>query len=114
MAKKRVICPECGHRHTIQIGGVKGQTSGVRAHKITGKQVEYTITAPVRDIETGHFSNVTDDLILTGAFGLITGGTCGLVASLIMPDYAIQMIVIGGSAGLTLAWGWLLAETEKY
>lgn len=114
MAKKRVVCPECGHRHTVKIDSIKGRRSGIRARAGARKgDFEYTITATDQQIESGHFSSVTDDLILTAAFGVIVGGTCGILAGLALPDYTIEAVGLGASVGVTIAWGWLLAETNQ-
>ncbi len=113
MAKKRAACPECGHSFTIHIDGLGAKQIGVRARRVTGNQLEYNITAPSEMIEAGRFVTVGDDLILTGAFSLPVGALFGFVASLASPDYAIELIGLGASAGVALAWGWLCAEHNQ-
>ncbi len=113
MAKKRAACPECGHKFTVHIDGLKAKQIGVRAKKITDGQFQYAITAPSDMIEAGRFITVTDDLILIGAFSLPVGALFGFVASLAAPDYAIELIGLGASAGVALAWGWLCAEHNQ-
>lgn len=113
MAKKGVKCPYCDHNFTVTIDGLKTKQIGVRAKRITGNQFEYNITAPSEMIEAARFATVTDDLILTGALSLPVGALFGFVASLAAPDYVIEAVGLGASAGVTLAWGWLCAEHNQ-
>lgn len=111
--KKLVICPECGYRHTLQVGQ-RTRSTGVRARRITGNQFEYQITVPETDLEdAGKFVTVTDDLILSGALGVATGGVAGFVAGLVGPEYSLPLIGLGASGGTALAWSWLCAEHNQ-
>lgn len=111
--KKRIICPECGHRHTVQVGQ-RTRSTGVRARRITGNQFEYQITVPETGmVDAGKFVTVTDDLILVGALGVATGGVAGFVAGLVAPEYSLPLIGLGASGGTALAWGWLCAEHNQ-
>jgi hypothetical protein len=110
MAKQRIVCPECGHHHTIETIARRTTSTRVRANKLPGNKFEYVITAPQEEIETGEFTTVTDDLVLSGAVGIAFGALCGACASLVAPDYAIQIVSVGASGGAVIAWGWLCAE----
>jgi hypothetical protein len=113
MVNKRVICPDCAHRFTVQIGGQQTKTIGVRAHRLTGNQFEYTVTMPSAMTDNGRVTTVTDDLILTSAFSLPVGAAAGLLASIAAPNYAIELIGLGASTGTILAVGWLCAEHNQ-
>lgn len=113
MTKKRVDCPDCGRKFTVQIGGLQVQSVGVRSRRVTNNQFEYTMTAPAHMIEVGQFGTVANDLILSGAFSLPVGAAVGLVASIAAPDYAIELIGLGASIGTSVAWGWLCAEHNQ-
>lgn len=113
MPKKRVLCPECGHSHTVRINGLETKIIGVRARRITGNQFEYQITAPEATIEADRFYSVGDDLLLTGALSAALGTAAGFIASLVAPNYAPQFIGLGASLGCSLGWGWLCAEHNQ-
>jgi len=113
MATKMIICPECNHKHRVKINGLKTRSIGVRAKRVTNKQFEYELTAPDKMVETERFTTIQDDLILTGALGAAVGSVCGFCASLFAPEYTLEIIGTGCSAGVTLAWGWLCAETNQ-
>ena len=113
MAKKRVNCPDCAHRFTIQIEGLRARRIGVRSKRITPGRFEYIVTAPDTMVEAGRFDAVTDDLILTAALAVPVGACFGFMASIVAPDYALQSIGLGASVGVSLAWGWLCAEHNQ-
>lgn len=117
MTKRRVQCPECGHRHTIQ-HGVRAKTTGVRSRRVTGNQFEYTVTIPEHmdnedENEPVRFSSTGGDMIMGAGFGILVGGTCGLIVSSIFPGYEGQAVAIGAGIATTYAWGWLQAETNQ-
>lgn len=113
MAKLRVTCPECGLRHTVKTPAVKAMSLGVRARRVTANQFEYSLSAPAEITEEARFVTVGDDLILAGAFGCAVGALAGWAAATVAPEYAIQAVGVGASAGVTLAWGWLCAERNQ-
>ncbi len=115
MAKRRVVCPECGHRHTIQYG-VQAKTFGVRARPGARKdELNYEITMPeyMSESEPVRFSSLGDDLIGAAILGVLSGGTCGLIIAPLFPGYEGQAVIIGAAIATTYAWGWLQAETNQ-
>lgn len=113
MAKKRIHCPECGHTHTVTFTGLPTLRAGVHARRITGNQFEYSMSAPQEMIESERFTTITDDLLLIGAMGLASGSLVAATLTPLAPDHFLQIVAIGASAGLTLAWGWLCAEHNQ-
>lgn len=112
MAKERVSCPECGHKHTIEYGK-KVQRIGVRVRRITANQFEYSLAAPIEMIESGEFASIWSDLILSGALGVAFGACGGYAAQLVAPGFAIEIVSGGALSGWALAWGWLCAEHNQ-
>ena len=122
MTKKRVQCPECGFSHTIQYG-IKAKTIGVRAGPAARKgEFNYEITMPEPANGPVRFSTIGSDLLITCAIGIAGGGTLALIwAAIIGPYYPfharqaaeVQAVLIGAGIGVTLAWGWLCAETNQ-
>lgn len=113
MSKIRIVCPECGHRHTVERPQNRAITIGVRAKRITGNQFEYSLSGPAQMVEDTRFLTVTDDLILSAALAIPVGAACGVAASIIAPDYAVEIIGLGASIAPALAWGWLCAEHNQ-
>lgn len=113
MSKIRIICPECGHKHTYSAPD-KIVSLGVRAKRVTANQFEYSLTAPAEITQDDtRLSTVMDDLILTGALGCAAGAVGGFLAALAAPDYAIEISGLSSSIGLSVAWGWLCAEHNQ-
>jgi len=113
MAKMRVICPECQHKHMVQYG-VQAKTTGVRSHRLTDNKFKYEITVPEHvSNEAIRFSNIRDDLIGAAIFGALVGGPVGLIANLLFPGYEGQLVIVCAGVATAYAWGCLLAETNQ-
>lgn len=114
MPKKRVMCPECGHSHTIQIEGVFGQTAGVRFKKTTENQFQQTINVPGEMVESDRYYTLGDQLLAAGAVGISAGSLIGFFISapwhLSDPGISGQIIIGSTLTGLTISWSWLAKE----
>jgi hypothetical protein len=114
VSRKKIVCPECGHRHRIEYGATV-KTIGVRSRKITGNQFEYSLTMPehVNTDNPIHLSTLQSDVVLAMLVGVAGGGAGGFLARMVAPDYALEAIGLGACIGLGLACGWLIDETNQ-
>ncbi len=114
MPKKRVMCPECGHIHTVRIDGVFGQTAGVRFKKITENQFQQTINTPGEIVEYDRYYTLGDQLLAAGAVGISAGVLIGFFISapwhLSDPGISSQVIIGSALIGWTISWSWLAKE----
>jgi hypothetical protein len=125
--RKKAICPECNHKHTVEIEIYRQTrqlaTYGVRSRRVTDNQFEYTVTAPqemVEEIEDeGQVRTIFNDLALGACFAGCTGVVAGGIASALMPAHLpnnieieaiAQTIIIWGGIGGMVAYGWLCDE----
>jgi hypothetical protein len=111
MAKRRITCPECGHRHFISLFG---QAVGVRSKRITGNQFEHSITVPGEMIEGDRYYSISEQMIAAGAVGISAGALLGHMASIPwhVTNIALTAEIISGCAlaGLALGCGFVAAE----
>jgi hypothetical protein len=108
MPKKRVNCPDCGHRFTVQIGGVQAQAIGVTRSR--NNPFQFSLTAPKEMMETEKFFKVSEDMLVTGGLSLFAGGLCAFCVGVFEPDYTIYAGIIGSLGSVTCAWWWLIDE----
>ena len=91
MAKRKAICPECNHQFTVHFNGVHSKSPGVRFRRTTEGQFETSIIAPGEMVEYERYYTMTDQLLVTGAVGIIAGTSFGYFASI--PFHARDLIV---------------------
>jgi hypothetical protein len=106
--KKRVTCPDCGHRFTVQIDGVQAQAIGVTRSR--NNPFQFSLTAPKEMMETEKFFKVSEDMLVTGGLSLLAGGLCAFCVGVFEPNYTIYAGIIGSLGSVTYAWWWLIDE----
>lgn len=98
MAKKRVHCPECGHRHSITIGG--GRAPGVRYVRTTKNQFRTAIDVPGEVIENDKYWTLGDQFLGAALVGLFSGTMAGYFVSLpwhVDDTLVAAQIIMGGA-----------------
>lgn len=116
MSKTRVVCPECGHRHTLPAPTRRVTTVGVRARRTGKTTFNYEMVVPAShspDDDGPLLSSPLTDLMLCAAFCGSVGALLGSLMFPVAPDFSPHAVVIGGMGGIALGWGWLLAEHNQ-
>jgi hypothetical protein len=108
MAKRKVVCPECGHKFDTFYHGIQSQTAGVRFIRTTENQFQTTINMPGEIVECKRFYTAGDQLLGALVVGVGVGTLTGYFVSIPWhvsePGIAAEIIV--GSA-LT---GWAICS----
>jgi hypothetical protein len=114
MAKKTVICPECGYKHTVTFRGIPGQTIGVRYQRITPSQFNTAIDVPGELIEYDRYYTLGHQLLAAGVVGVSSGTLIGYFVSIpwhVSDIYLTAEIIIGSTlTGWAVSWAWLAKE----
>lgn len=110
MAKKRAICPECGHGFTAHFQGIHGQVAGVRFKRTTGNQFNQTINVPGEMIENDRYYSIAEQMIACGGVGICAGATFGLLISPLFVPYDALCVLISTGTGATASLAILASE----
>jgi hypothetical protein len=114
MAKKTIICPECGHSHTVTFRGIPGQTVGVRYQRITSNQFNTAIDIPGEIVEYDRYYTLGHQLLAAGVVGVSGGTLIGYFVSIpwhVSDIYLTSEIIIGSTlTGWAVSWAWLAKE----
>ncbi|MHC4195604.1 MAG: hypothetical protein ACYSQZ_06640, partial [Planctomycetota bacterium] len=100
MAKKTVLCPECGHKHTVTFRGIPGQTVGVRYQRITPNQFNTAIDVPGEMVEYDRYYTLGHQLLAAGVVGVSGGTLIGYFVSIpwhVSDIYLTTEIILGST-----------------
>jgi hypothetical protein len=112
MAKRKVICPECGYQFDTVYRGVQGQTAGVRFTRTTEGQFQTTIDMPGEIIERQKYYTTGDHLLGALVIGVSAGALSGYFISIPWhvsePGIAAEIILGSTLTGWATCNFWLI------